>query len=200
MARKRVDGHGFSAGAKIKRIKVSLAEPKVALTQIGILLVSESQKAFREQAWNDKAWKPRGSPNVMGIVADIDAGKKPPKRRFDVRPALKDTGALSKSIAFEVMSSRSVRVGTTIGYGKVHQTGGKTKGPRITAKIQQGLWKWLKRQDKGVRAKLGWLLNRKFRGRRLETKVPKRQFLGLTKPMVKAVRKIIGIHVMETKR
>lgn len=79
----------FEKGAKIERIESKLANPEVALRQVGALMVAESQRAFRDQKFGEKAWDARkGKINVFGIIADFYEGKKsPPARRFESRPA-----------------------------------------------------------------------------------------------------------------
>ena len=94
---------GFKKGAKIERWEAALKNPKKALTQIGALMVSESQRAFRAQKFGKDVWQERAVPNIYGIISDFHRGvSNPPKRRFEPRPALTDTGRLSKSIAFKV--------------------------------------------------------------------------------------------------
>ena len=84
-------------------LDAALDNPQAALKQIGILMVAESQRAFKAQQFGAKKWDQRAPVNVFGIIADFTAGKtKPPNRRFDQRPALRDTGRLSSSIAYQV--------------------------------------------------------------------------------------------------
>ena len=96
----------FKKGAKVGRIEKNLDNPKAALEQIGVLMVAESQRAFKEQQFGAKKWDQRAPVNVFGIIADFHIGgrAKPPERRFDRRPALIDTGAngLLGSIAHQV--------------------------------------------------------------------------------------------------
>ena len=48
-----------------------------------------------------------------------------------------------------------------------------------------------------LKQRLGWLLNPKFRDTKLTQRVPKRPFIGVTPQTRKAVRKILGVELME---
>lgn len=170
-----------------------------ALKQIGAMVVAEAQLAFRTQKWGGKAWKPRSVPNVMGIIADFYEGKaEPPKRRFEPRPALKDTGRLANTLAWRVKSSQTVEIGSNLPYAAAHQFGKQVTSKPITANVQQLLAEWLKKKANAkYRSKLGWLLNEKYRDQKLVRNMPKRQFLGLTKQLREDIAEITGIRVTE---
>lgn len=187
----------FEKGDKLARIEGRLDKPGATLKQIGVLLVSVSQRSFKDQRLGAKEWKPRSPVNVFGIIADFAAGRrKPPQRRFEQRPALRDTGALAKSIAFQV-SGDVVEVGTNIEYARVHQFGGKVESAPLTDSVRDLLKAWLKTQALPIKRRLGWLLNRKFRGKTIAGEVPARPFLGVTPEARKAVRKLIGVELLE---
>lgn len=189
----------FSPGAKIQRIQRRLASPEAALKQIGAMMTAESQGAFREQAFGGKEWEPRNFVNVFGILADFAAGKKaPPARRFERRPALRDTGRLAASIAWRIVSTDTVEIGTNLDYAAVHQKGGEVRSATITEAVRTALNNWLKGRGKRFRAELGWLLNRKFAGQQLEADVPARPFVGVTKRSMRDIRATIGTKIMET--
>jgi phage gpG-like protein len=188
----------FDEGDKARRMKRALENPSVALKQIGILMVAESQSAFSAQRLDKKVWRERAPVNVFGILADMEAGRPPPARRFEQRPALRDTGRLSSSIAFQVRSP-VVEVGTDLPYASVHQFGGETTSSAITPQIRRRLWEWLKDQSRTLRRQLGWLLNNKFKGQTLTAKVPARPFVGITGKTEKTVRRVIGVEIMEAK-
>jgi len=172
---------------------------KKLLQQIGVLMVAESQKAFKAQEFNGVQWPARGKINTMGIVSDFAQGKnKPPKRRFDPRPALIDTGALRKSINYKVIGA-TVKVGSQLHYADLHQGGGESEGIQVTQDIQQRLGKWLKRQADDVRAKLGWLMGKKARDEKLKTKVPARPFIGFTSYTKKNVQKSLGVMISKAR-
>ena len=163
------------------------------------MMVGESQRAFKAQKFGGKKWEPRGKVNVYGILADFAMGRKePPKRRFQDRPALRDTGRLSASIAFKLPNRFAVEVGTNLDYAAVHQEGGITKSAKITPDVRKALWAWLKKKrDKNLRKQLGWLLNKKFINKQLEGRVPKRPFVGITKETIKDVAEIVGVYIAE---
>lgn len=187
----------FEQGAKMRRMSGKLADPSVALKQIGVMMVAESQASFKAQSFGNRKWRERGKVNVFGIISDFAQGRrKPPARRFETRPALRDTGRLANSIAFAV-KGRTVEVGTTVPYASLHNFGGVSKSEKITPQIQQGIWSWLKKQNRELKRRLGWLLNSKFENQQLEMRVPKRQFVGVTMQTRKAIRKTIGVEIME---
>jgi phage gpG-like protein len=189
----------FRKGGKIERIEKKLTNPEAALKQIGALMVAESQRAFKEQQFGTKKWDGRSPVNVFGIIADFHEGKrKPPARRFEARPALRDTGRLASSIAFKV-SGMMVEVGTNLDYANVHQTGGDVESKPITATVQKLLWSWLKKQSSQLKARLGFLLNKKYTGEKLKGKVPARPFIGITDTTRKNVSRMVGVHIMEVK-
>ena len=187
----------FRKGGKIARIEKKLTSPEVALKQIGALMVAESQRAFKEQQFGAKRWDARAPINVYGIISDFSEGKsKPPARRFEPRPALRDTGRLAASIAFKV-TGMAVEVGTNVEYAQVHQSGGEVESKPITETVQRLLWAWLKKQSKQMRGALGFLLNKKYTGQTLKGKVPARPFIGITDKTRKDVSRMVGVHIME---
>lgn len=190
----------FEQGAKLKRIGNKLVDPSKALKQIGVTMVAESQASFKAQRFGQKAWRERSKVNVFGIIADFAQGRrKPPARRFQTRPALRDTGRLANSIAFQV-KGKIVEVGTNVPYASLHNFGGVSKSEKISGTVRKNLWAWLKKQNNELKGRLGWLLNRKFKDQKLEQKVPKRQFVGVTLQTRKAIKKTIGVEIMEVGR
>lgn len=191
----------FKKGGKITRIEKNLKSLRTALTQVGVIMVAESQKAFRDQSFGGKKWPARAVPNVYGIIADFAAGKKkPPDRRFEKRPALMDTGALARSIAFRLSGANAVIVGTQLKYASAHQYGGKIESEKLTPPVRKALWAWLKRQSKDLKQKLGWLLNKKLKGKSLKGTVQARPFIGVTAATRRTVKKLVGVTIMEVKR
>jgi phage gpG-like protein len=188
----------FRKGDKVRRIERNLGGPKDALKQIGAMMVAESQQAFRRQRLTKKRWPARARINVFGIISDFAMGrKKPPGRRFDRRPALVDTGRLRASIAFRAVGSKIVEVGTNLPYAAAHQKGGEVESEQITEDVQKALYSWLRGAGKQHKKKLGWLLNKKFRGTRLSMRVPQRKFVGVTDRTRRDVKKIVGVYIME---
>lgn len=189
----------FDPGDKMRRWKTNLSNPHAALKQIGALMVAESQRAFKDQRFGSEEWEPRAPINVYGIIADFHAGKKsPPARRFEKRPALRDTGRLASSISFKV-SGDSVTVGSNLPYAAVHQKGGPIESMPINDQVREALWKWLKGKGKSYQRDLGWLLNKKFKDETLKGEVEARPFVGITKQLREDVKEVIGAEIMEVR-
>jgi phage gpG-like protein len=173
-------------------------DPKALLTLVGAFFKARAQRAFVEQRRGRAKWQARRVPNVAGVLADLVAGRTPPQRRFEPRPALIDTSALRRSIAFRVLRRDTVEIGSALPYADLMQRGGTSLSPVITEDLQQRLWKWLKpKAKKGVTVKnkatgvtsrvegsdlrvaFGWLLNKKQRGKRVTFKIPSRPFITI---------------------
>lgn len=195
-----MSGAEFEPGAKLGRWEEHLTRPEAALKQIGAMMTAESQQAFRDQKFGDKAWAPRSVPNVMGIIADFAAGKKnPPARRFESRPAMVDTASMRNSIAFRLVSQQVVEVGVNRPQANVLHAGGAIESKPIDERVRQGLMAWFKGQGKQWRSRLGWLLNPKFAGQTLKSKVPARPMVGVTKQTIEDVQDAVGLRIMEVK-
>jgi len=188
----------FDEGEKARRMKRALERPERTLKQIGALMVAESQASFARQGFGDTKWRERGPVNVFGILADFEAGKTPPARRFERRPALRDTGRLAASIAYQVRSP-VVEVGSKLPYARLHQFGGTATSTPITAEIRRKLWAWLQKQGQDIRRQLGWMLNSKFKGETLSAKIPARPFVGISQQTKKTVSRIIGVELVEAR-
>lgn len=187
----------FKKGAKIERWERALENPSGALKQIGAVIVAESQRSFREQQHGQDKWVPRAPVNVYGILADFTKGSKPPARRFERRPALRDSGRLANSIAFRLDGRMTVTIGTNLDYAPVLHFGGPIESEPVTGPVRRALWKWLKPKGSELKAQLGWLLNKKFKGETLKGEVPARPFVGITKSTIEDVRELIGVEIME---
>jgi len=189
----------FERGAKIERWERNLDRPEAALRQVGALMVAESQRSFRDQKFGEDTWQPRAPVNVFGIIADFAAGRKtPPQRRFESRPALRDTGRLSASIAWKLVGADVVEVGSSLPYAGVQHAGGEVESQTIDEKVRTALSAWLKGSGSKYRTRLGWILNRKFAGKKLKQKVPARHIVGITKQTIEDVKIAVGVRIMET--
>ena len=98
----------------------------VILEGIGKLLTGRFTKSWRLQASpSGRTWPSRMTPNVPGVVADLNAGGNPKARRFTSGQALVDTGKLRRSITWEVKGSE-VTIGTSVTYAPLHNEGGES--------------------------------------------------------------------------
>ena len=188
---------GFDKGGKMRRLEEELIRPDAPLKQVGAMLTARAQLSFKEQKLGEHQWAARKVPNVFGIVADFAAGKQPPARRFEARPALIDKGAtgLRGSITWRPLPPDAVEVGTVLPYAKTQQEGGDVQSARITSDMQKRIGEWLRRKGKDWRAELGWLCNKKFTGKTLKGKVPPRPFVGITPEDVQDVAEIVGVNI-----
>ena len=188
----------FRPGAKVERIQKRLESPTAALKVAGLLMVEASQKAFRQQGLGKQKWEARAPINVYGLIADFARGAgAPAQRRFQRRPALIDTGRLSSSISSRLISEDTVEVGTVVQYAAVHQKGGQVESETITESMQRAIWDWMKSKGRRYKKDLGWLLNKKWRGKKLQGQVPARPFIGLTDETKKRVQQATGRQIME---
>ena len=109
---------------------------------IGRFLQERSRERFSEQSFDGDQWPARSVPNIAGIIRDLSRGRRPtqlPKRRFEGRPALVDTGSLKKSIGYSVSDDATVvTVGSPLEYARKMQEGGEVRIP-TPVDIQQGL-------------------------------------------------------------
>lgn len=160
-----------SAG-RLQVIRERIERPGAVLQAVGLLMVARTQQAFDRQG-REKAWPPRGVPNRIGILRDLQAGREPPSRRFQPRPAAIDTGRLRASIAFEA-SGRTVTYGSRLEYANDVQRG-STVTIAIDRTLRRALSAWLRRHRE-ARAAMGPLFNLK----ELTTVVPPRPFVAFT--------------------
>jgi len=88
-------------------------------------------------------------------------------------------------------------VGTNLPYGAVQNFGGKVDSVVIDQDVRTRLWAWLKDQSKELKRGLGWLLNRKLKGRKLQQTVPARRFVGVTAETRATVKRAIDREIFE---
>jgi len=107
----------------LSEIRQKSRDPRDLMNAIGVFLTGKIQGTFRSQGRGGQSWAPRSVPNKAGILADLAAGRNPPERRFQDRPAAIDTGRLRGSISYRV-DGDTVTVGSTVAYASDVQRGG----------------------------------------------------------------------------
>jgi len=189
----------FDEGDRMRRWKSRLKDPSEALDAAGLILVAASQRAFKMQRFGRHQWKQRGEINTFGIIADFASGRKSPKKnRFERRPALMDKGyqgGLVSTIKHKVVG-KYVEVSANKDYADVHQVGGETESEVITKNLRRLLYMWLKRRGKDYKDNLGWILNEKFIGERIEGEVWARPYIGMTKKAMEDIKSQAGTKLM----
>lgn len=165
-----------------------LANLRPLLTEIGVTLTAKSQESFRKQSYGRTKWPGRMVPNVPGIVGDLNRNMRPPKRRFQPRPALVDTGKLRQSISFQV-GQTDVVVGTNLEYAAQQQEGGVSK-VRLLKSSRKALAELLRERPE-LRKDLGWLFSKP----KFEVKIRPRRFVGYDNEDRATVRDLIGKHL-----
>lgn len=182
-----------------KGLRSRLDKPDGALNAVGALVVSQAQRAFREQQFGGVEWKPRRVPNIFGIIADLSQGgtSRPPKRRFQDRPALIDKGAagLLGSLSWKIRSPNTVLAGSWLPYAAKHQVGGETESLPITEGVQKKLEKFIGK-NKDLKSQLGWLLNKKYTNTRIKATVPARPFVGITPQLREEIKALVGAEIV----
>ncbi len=166
-------------------LKRNLDNPAKVLKQIGAILVSRSQRTFRDQRLGTFRWPERypgqkgARINVAGAARDLSKGGQIKKRRFQPRPALTDTGALKRSVNSQAVlleGKFTVSLGSALSYAAKHQFGGTSKLP-VTETTKKNLAKFLKKKSNREKfASLGFL----FQRTELSTKINRRPFVGVT--------------------
>ncbi len=179
-------------GAKIRAMGDRLQDLRPALTKIGAFMASKAQSSFRLQGRTTR-WPLRMTPNIPGIVRDLNEGADPKSRRFSGGDALIDTGQLRQSITFQV-STNSVTIGSILPYAGVHQEGGKST-VTLTKLGQDTLKDFLKRnrQNQFLRENLGWLFSKTT----FDVQVQQRKFLEVTPEDTEKINDILTGFVAE---
>ena len=153
-------------------------DPAPLLNAVGLYMVGKTQQAFRDQGRGGVSWPGRAGPNRVGILRDLEAGRVPPERRFEPRPAAIDTGRLRASIAYRVQGD-TVIVGSNLDYASDVQRG-STVSIQVTGSLRIALAAWLRSlkgdRKRQARAAMGWL----FRVGVLTVNVPARPFVMVT--------------------
>ncbi len=126
-------------GRWLVSLKRAVQNPTRTLKRIGVMVTSRIQKRFETQVGPDgKTWAPRMTPNIPGILMDLERGSTVKSRRFEERPAVVDFGHLMNSISHRIESVDSVLIGTTKAYASAQHFGAERVIP-ITQTMKNGL-------------------------------------------------------------
>jgi phage gpG-like protein len=180
----------------IERMRENLRRPdKKVMPMIGALVKAQTLNHFRNQGTRDEDWPPRMTPNIPGIIRDLARSPQIKARRFQPRPALRDTGALMRSIDFELTGRNSVTIGSALPYAGTQQYGGESESDPITPMVQANLGIYLK-SHKNQRGALGWMMNKKFTGKTLTINVQERPFLDISEDEMQEIIDMLAFEVV----
>lgn len=162
-------------------IRLRLMRPNDLLVGAGLYMKGVTQAAFRAQGRPGvPTWKDRDVPNVVGIIEDIKAGRTPPERRWESRPANIDTGALRQSVTFEVVGTTTVQVGSWLPYASKVQAGGESS-ISIPDSLAGEIRRYIRSRRGGRRKALQLRLKKALRIGAFNFTKPPRPFLMVTK-------------------
>lgn len=171
-------------GGNIIALEGRWRNPEPFLKRIGAMMVGRVKSTFKNQGRDGVKWRERAVPNVIGVIRDMEAGRKSiPARRFESRPAGRDTGLLQRSIAYRIANERIVEIGSTLNYATDVQQGGQ-RVVRISSVARNNLRVLVEKAKKKIAkgtattkdqmiAMLGWLLFRSS----FKAKVPARPYV-----------------------
>jgi len=181
------------------RIRAALKDTRKVMSRIGETMEAASFRAFDEQAFGDFKWparypdQPPPFLNVAGAIADFAKGATAPKaRRFQNRPALIDTGALSTSPKSRVVGNRVVEVGSTHPAAASHQWGLPSSQP-VDQATKNRIARWLLKKGKPYRNKLAPVLMPSVSS--WGTKVAQRPFLGVPHDLEPEIQSIVETEI-----
>lgn len=199
-------GNGFNA---LDRLAEAVEDPTPILKKIGGLGKQSSIDAFENQEFAGVKWpryypnQPAPSFNIAGILTDLAGGQKEPSDRdINPRPVLVKSGALKTTLAMEVNSQdASVRWGTPLDYGQIHQDGGKSTIP-VTPQAKEKLKNWLFTKSGKVRKgkeRAAKVLGKytKDKVNQYTVNVARRPFVGITKQMGEDIKEMLKRHFEE---
>jgi len=172
---------------------LSPSQAEEILDGLGAVLLSRFQKSFREgKSPNGTTWPARMTPNVAGIVKDLNAGGNPKARRFSPGQTLVDTGVLRGSLTWAV-EGKTLKVGTSVSYAGTQNDGGESS-ITLTAAGRSKLTTWLRTLPKERRKTLGigWLFNKPT----FAIKVRKRTFVEIGAGENKVIRDFVAEEVV----
>lgn len=164
--------------ANLDDLRHAAKDPRPLLEAIGLMMVGKTQSAFRDQGRGGQRWQARGVPNRAGILEDLRAGKSPPERRFQDRPAGIDTGRLRSSIAYRI-EGETVTIGSKLDYASDVQRGAN-KTISIDAGMRRALAEWLRSLSKDRRRDMRRAFGYLFHSGVFKIVTPPRPFVMVT--------------------
>lgn len=182
-------------------LRKRLESTRPVLQGIGRVILDDVRNNFKQQKFDGRKWPARYPSlrgktkiNIAGVISDFKKGKIPGSKRFEGRPALKDTGALMRSFRISA-EQNSVTVKSNVSYADVHQRGGDVS-ISITKPARKGLAR-LAARKKSIAPVIAKFINenRKDFTSIYKFKVVKRQMIGATrslrKKMIKSVKETL---------
>ena len=120
------------------------------------------------------------TPDIPGIIQDVNRGAPPRARRFDEnRPALESSGRLKQYTVYDLEGKNRVKIGTNLSYGPVQQHGGKSETEKMKKKGQEVLWAFLQGKGGAHAGDLAFLLNKKYLSEGVTIMVRSRPFVDM---------------------
>jgi phage gpG-like protein len=176
--------------ARVTALLGALEDLTDPLNQAGALIVARSQDAFREQKSPDGAkWQPRMTPNVPGIVASLNQGRKPLSRHLKPGPSLLNTGRLRRSINWKA-GPDFLEVGSNLSYADTMQSGGKTSHT-LQPTGRRTLAEWMRTATgRRHRDDLGWLFSQPS----FDVEVAARPFVQITADDERIIEERVQAH------
>lgn len=174
-------------GRWLVALKRAVENPGKTLKRIGVLITSRIQRRFTEQKSPEGGgWAERMTPNIPGILSDLERGAAVKQRRWQPKPVLLDNGGLRQSIAWRIEGTDTTVIGTVLDYAKVHQFGLERIIP-ITPTMKAGIKEMLSKFHRKVKrakgkpvandaSRLAFLLHRDI----FAFKVVARPFIGIS--------------------
>lgn len=130
----------------LDNIRQRVLNPDGLLAGIGVYMMGVTRQAFRQQGRpGGPQWVDREVPNAAGILSDLRAGRNPPARRWQGRPANIDTQSLARSISWTWKGKDSIEVGSWKPYASHAQSGGIQAFP-IDDSLRQALRRYIRNQ------------------------------------------------------
>lgn len=161
--------------ATAAQLEALLREPDRVLEIVGHVAMARARRCFSDQRAPDGTpWPPRypgqdSDPlNVAGALADLASGPRIKPRRYDQRPAGRDTGDLLGRLTFQVAGGE-LQVGSDVPYAERFHAGGESTQV-IDTTIRRNLAQLLRTKRRAAKRRM-----RDFPGVRITPTVEQRR-------------------------